>query len=366
MPSNREIFEGLIRNGSLAVSDNGFFATAPPPLPRVDPDRVAGMLLGVAIGDSLGNSSEGVSPRQRRARFGEIREYQYNRYLNANVGTPTDDTQLTFWAIEEMLRAGGFDPEAVSTAFTREHIFGIGSTMRAFVTVAKRNGGAWHTWGRKSAGNGALMRIAPALLPHLRRQSADLWVDAALLSAITHNDSASIASCVAFTGMLWELLGMKEPPLRTWWTTRFVELAKEVESGDSYRARHGHYSGRTGFLWQLVEEMIGEAKDLDAPDACEMWGSGAYLLETVPSVLAILERHADDPEEAIVRAVNDTWDNDTVAAIIGAAVGALHGRSALPEHWIDGLLGRTRESDDGAVFRLVDEALDAFVGEGSS
>ncbi len=366
MPTNREIFEGLIRNGSLAVSDNGFFATAPPPLPRVDPDRVAGMLLGVAIGDSLGNSSEGVSPRQRRARFGEIREYQYNRYLNANVGTPTDDTQLTFWAIEEMLRAGGFDPEAVSTTFTREHIFGIGSTMRAFVTVAKRNGGAWHTWGRKSAGNGALMRIAPALLPHLRLQSADLWIDAALLSAITHNDSASIASCVAFTGMLWELLGMKEPPPRTWWTTRFVELAKEVESGDSYRARHGHYSGRTGFLWQLVEEMIGEAKDLDAPDACEMWGSGAYLLETVPSVLAILERHADDPEEAIVRAVNDTWDNDTVAAIIGAAVGALHGRSALPEHWIDGLLGRTRESDDGAVFRLVDEALDAFVGEGSS
>jgi ADP-ribosylglycohydrolase len=46
----------------------------------------------------------------------------------------------------------------------------------------------------------------------------------------------------------------------------------------------------------------------------------------VPSVLHILAMHGDDAEEAIVRAVNDTRDNDTTAAIVGAAVGALHGR----------------------------------------
>jgi ADP-ribosylglycohydrolase len=43
----------------------------------------------------------------------------------------------------------------------------------------------------------------------------------------------------------------------------------------------------------------------------------------VPTVIYILMRHGHDPEEAIVRAVNDTKDNDTVAAIVGAAVGAL-------------------------------------------
>jgi ADP-ribosyl-[dinitrogen reductase] hydrolase len=73
------------------------------------------------------------------------------------------------------------------------------------------------------------------------------------------------------------------------------------------------------------------------------WYSGAYLLETVPTVIYILMRHGHDPEEAIVRAVNDTKDNDTVAAIVGAAVGALHGRSGLPARWIDNLLGRTTE-----------------------
>jgi len=46
--------------------------------------------------------------------------------------------------------------------------------------------------------------------------------------------------------------------------------------------------------------------------------------------LWILTRCVGDPEEAIVRAVNDTTDNDTVGAIVGAAVGALHGELALP------------------------------------
>jgi ADP-ribosyl-[dinitrogen reductase] hydrolase len=77
-------------------------------------------------------------------------------------------------------------------------------------------------------------------------------------------------------------------------------------------------------------------------------------------VLYILPRHAHDAEEAIVRAVNDTHDNDTVAAIVGAAVGALHGRRALPGRWQAGLLGRTRESDDGRVFELIDAARERF------
>ena len=61
-----------------------------------------------------------------------------------------------------------------------------------------------------------------------------------------------------------------------------------------------------------------------------------------------------------MRAVNDTRDNDTIAAIVGAAVGALHGEDALPQRWRQGLLGRTRESDDGRVFDLLDQAETLF------
>ncbi len=44
-------------------------------------------------------------------------------------------------------------------------------------------------------------------------------------------------------------------------------------------------------------------------------------------MLYILERHGNDPEEAIVRAVNDTWDNDSIPAIVGAAVARYTGSS---------------------------------------
>jgi len=95
---------------------------------------------------------------------------------------------------------------------------------------------------------------------------------------------------------------------------------------------------------------------LSVSEACQRWYSGAYLLETVPSVLYILCQYAHAPEEAIIRAVNDTKDNDTIAAIVGAVVGALHGKRGLSEEWIKGLLGRTREDDDGYIFQLLDEA----------
>jgi hypothetical protein len=52
--------------------------------------------------------------------------------------------------------------------------------------------------------------------------------------------------------------------------------------------------------------------------------------------------------------VNDSCDNDTIAAI------ALHGEAALPKRWRDNLLGRTMEADDGRVFDLLD-AVEVFL-----
>ncbi len=122
------------------------------------------------------------------------------------------------------------------------------------------------------------------------------------------------------------------------------------------------YPGYQGPLWRFVETALEQAEQAgwNTLEACNRWYSGAYLLETVPCVLHILARHAADPEEAIVRAVNDTRDNDTVAAIVGAAVGALHGREALPQRWIDALAGRTGGHDDGKVFGLIADSRKVF------
>jgi ADP-ribosylglycohydrolase len=112
----------------------------------------------------------------------------------------------------------------------------------------------------------------------------------------------------------------------------------------------------------MVKDKVTEAysRSLTVKEACSWWYSGAFLLETVPSVIYILMRHADDFEEAIVRAVNDTKDNDTIAAIVGAVVGALHGKEAIPKRWIQKLPGRTTDCDDGKLFKLLSIAKDKF------
>ena len=207
------------------------------------------------------------------------------------------------------------------------------------------------------------MRIAPITIPHIRKGGPTFLSDTAICAAITHNDRGSIGACVAFAGMLIELLACRRPPASDWWVTRYVELARQVEGKSRYTPSGGSHQGSyCGPIWRFVQEQVPPAVENEESvlQAGNTWYSGAYLLETVPTVLFILSRHGDDPEEAIVRAVNDTKDNDTVAAIVGAAVGALHGENALPSRWREGLLGRTTANDDGRVFELLDRAESVF------
>jgi ADP-ribosyl-[dinitrogen reductase] hydrolase len=256
-----------------------------------------------------------------------------------------------------MIEDKGFEPDRVAARFCRERIFGIGSAVKEFVKSYKA-GIPWYKAGPRSAGNAALMRIAPMVIPHLRSRGTDLWNDTALSAMITHNDSASISACLAFIRILWEVLQMDSPPNPNWWLETYVNTAKPLETKRTYRPRGGSFGDYEGPLRLFVEEKIRDAYDqgLSVLEATHRWYSGAYLLETVPSVIYILMCHGENLEETIVRAVNDTKDNDTIAAIVGAAVGALHGKKVIPERWVRNLSGRTTDRDDGRVFELLKQA----------
>ena len=264
-----------------------------------------------------------------------------------------------------MIEDGGLIPEHLAGKFADAGtIFGIGATVRTF--LRNRDAGLpWERCGAHSAGNGALMRISPMLVPYLRAGGTDLWSDVALATMVTHNDEAAISSALAFVALYWDLLDMHHPPEAAWWVERYVALAGALEGDTSYQPRYKDpENAPAGPLWEFVEEKLPRADEqgLSTLQACESWQSGAYLLETVPCALYILMQHGHDPEEAIVRAVNDTWDNDTVASIVGAAVGALHGRNALPQRWLDHLTGRTAAANDGHIFKVLDQARARFWG----
>ncbi len=354
----KEQLRQLFEEKRIPIHRAALLQVAPPPLADdFDFDRIEGMMLGLAIGDSLGRSTEGRIPKSRRDKHGEIRDYVAGRRAPKGVGLPSDDTQLAFWTLEQLNDDGAFRPGRLAKKFVQSGtIYGMGQSVSAFRRNVKK-GLPWHRCGVESAGNGALMRIAPIVIPHLKNPSAALWQDAALSAMLTHNDSGSIAACVAFVDLLWRALS-GAPGASRWWLDRYLEVARALETKTDYTPRGGAPREFKGPLWSFVEETVPRTLEQGEPtlSACERWHSGAYLLETVPCALLILCRYGHDPEEAIVRAVNDTKDNDTIAAIVGAAVGALHGRGGLPRRWIDGLSGRTRESDDGRVFEILKEA----------
>ena len=364
--SERSLAE-LLESGGIELHASELLRRQPAPLPAsfAFDERIEGMMLGLAIGDALGRPTEGRIPARRRKTHGEVRDYVIGRRAKQAIGMPSDDTQLAFWTLEQLNEDGGFIPERLAALFSSREIFGMGQTVSAFRRNFKKKKLAWHACGPNSAGNGALMRIAPMLIPHLRSPSPALWADTALSAMMTHNDPASSAACVAFVAMLWELLTLDSPPARRWWLERYVELAAPLEGEARYRPRGGDYMSYEGPVSRFVEQRVGEALDtgLATVPACNSWFSGAYLLETMPCVILILARYGHDPEEAIVRAVNDTKDNDTVAAIVGAAMGALHGKSALPERWLDGLTGRTGHDDDGRCFELLSAARELWAPE---
>jgi ADP-ribosylglycohydrolase len=101
------------------------------------------MLLGLAIGDALGNTSESLWPGLRRFCLGEIRSYLPNpRALGRRVGLPSDDTQLAFWTLEQLVEDGHLGVDELACRFSTRRVFGMGRSVRRF----RRNMAAGLPW----------------------------------------------------------------------------------------------------------------------------------------------------------------------------------------------------------------------------
>jgi ADP-ribosylglycohydrolase len=365
MIDNANLLNSLIDDGTIRLNKGAILTTTPMPLSGdAVYDKITGMLLGAAIGDSLGISSEGLSPKDRNNKFGEIRNYpawEWSNYLP--IGVPSDDTQLTFWTLKQLTIDSGLIPDNLAKRFCKHHIIGIGTSTTRFVHNYQDKKMPWYRCGIDSLGNGALMRISPIIIPYLKSPHKSMYADAALDSLITHNSYANNASCVAFVHILWQLLSMQIPPAEKWWLDTYCNVTRDLEGNSPSRSKQSKNSDRRP-LWQYVEQQVNDAykHNISVKEACNQWGSGANIFETVPSVLYTLMRHSYNFEDAVIRAVNDTVDNDTVAAIVGAMVGALHGLKGIPYRWIQGLTGRTRAGidDSGEVFKLILSAKRTF------
>ncbi len=270
---------------------------------RADIERRAqAVLLGSAVGDALGATTEFMKPEQIRERFGVHREITGGGWLELPPGQVTDDTEMTLCVARAIAARGRWDLVGIADRFAgwlEGNPVDVGATCRRGIEgyLAKKR--LQVPPNERGAGNGAAMRMGPVALYALgdEERMARLAVEQARL---THNHPLSDAACIA-VGILiqWGVLGFPERKLRA--------------AADDLAARHPEFR---------FEGYDG--------------GATAYIADTIRTVFDAFFSTGGF-EECLVKTVNRGDDADTTAAIAGAIAGARYGLEAIPPRWIGAL-----------------------------
>ena len=302
--------------------------------------KYRGALIGGAIGDALGRPWEARGDAAASRELSSLGRYRrWRGWTGGPIGTITDDTQLSMCVAESICARGRMDPEDLARRFVEWMPVARGpgaATLEAVNALAR--GVAWDRAGVASEGNGAAMRVAPLALLH-PVDLESLRSDSALSAVITHATRMAVVSAIAQAFMVAWCLHRRAGALTA--DTLRSELlaglgvALDGVSEDAVAESRDDRPGRFRLSERLAEAI--QMPFASPPDAFEYFHNGAFVLESLPASLWCFLRHWDDPQQAILTAVSGGYDADTVAAMTGALVGALHGEDVFPASWVDEL-----------------------------
>jgi len=302
-------------------------------------DRAIGAVLGGAVGDALGAGYEfgpAVDPATVTMRQGTA--------TGEPAGHWTDDTAMAIAILDTAAALGTLDSSDATTMvgerfleWSRSSPSDIGVHTRTVLRRAQRGEDLIdvaievQALNPTSAGNGSLMRTGPVALTHLGDRDALVSV-ARSMSSLTHANELCGDACVLWTlaidhavrtGVLAPRVGLDALP-------------------DARRAQ-----------WSLL---LDEAERLP-PASFTPNGYVVTALQAAWSAI-VQARDAPAPFEATLRcAVSIGDDTDTVAAIAGSLIGALHGGAAIPRAWRQGLAGWPSGYRDVDLVRLAVRAV---------
>jgi ADP-ribosylglycohydrolase len=166
-----------------------------------------------------------------------------------------------------------------------------------------------------SQANGAMMRVSPLGIFGAGRDLEEVGEWARRDAALTHPNAVCMEAnrlyVMAIARAIWEGPTAEElfETILQWAGERGVPQSLVVAVERAHSARPADYVRQQG--WVLIA-----------------FGNALWQL-----------RHAGDLEEAVVDTVMQGGDTDTNAAICGALLGAVYGREAIPEQWVERLVG---------------------------
>ncbi|UOP11686.1 ADP-ribosylglycohydrolase family protein [Pseudomonas palleroniana] len=308
-------------------------------------DRALGAFYGLALGDALGMPTQSLSREQVRTQFGAITALQDAHAdqpiaPNMPAGSITDDTEQAILVGELLVEGQGrIDPqvlaqrlidwEAAMRAKGSQDLLGP-STKRAIEMIL-----AGHTpqeSGRYGTTNGAAMRITPVGIAADIRDPAQFIQAVIQACQVTHNTTLGISSAAAVAAVV--SAGINGVDLGEALNIG-VQIAQQAQE-------HGYWvaGGRisTRISWARTLSVGSGDKALFADLLYELIGTSVASQESVVVSFALAQQVAVGDMsafEALCLAASLGGDTDTIAAMLGAMLGACLGLQCWPEAMIE-------------------------------
>ena len=283
-------------------------------------DKAAGALIGLAVGDSLGDASRTQINRET---------YGITTDFNRGASWSTDDTEFALLTAKTLIGCRGeltadavvkawFEDVAVQDEFKRGGASEKSAADNLRAGLRPPQSGKFSTF---HMSDGAAMRIAPVGII-CAGDPARASVLAETESSISHYadgiwgaQATAAAVAVAMTdGTIDEI----------------IAAAMEPIPRDSWL----YHNMKTAF--SLIEKTKGNLLDCWMPlhDALRA-STWATTAEAIPAAFAVLKLAHNDFRSGVVLAANFARDADTIGAVTGAILGAKYGLSAIPPAWAE-------------------------------
>ena len=265
-------------------------------------NKIKGGLIGHAIGDALGGTTEFMSPDEIHRVHGRVTDIIGGGVWDLEPGETTDDTAMTIAVAKGILENSENPIGAIGRNFLHwlnTNPKDVGITIQI---ALHRYKGDWEEAAKethfeldqKSAGNGSLMRCLPIALAYtdMKKTEEITYIQ----SKMTHFDDEAAHACIIYNRMAYRLLQ--------------GENLKEV-------------------IEQEVRNTLYEKDLYERPD-CPADGYVVHTMKWVLYWLLTCETYRD----VVVEATNLGGDSDTIAAIAGGLKGIEVGASNLPREYV--------------------------------
>jgi ADP-ribosylglycohydrolase len=316
---------------------------------RIRTDRAQGSMLGLAIGDAIGAPTEFTPIEKLKRRHRNPTYLPMPQRMRV-----TDDTQMALAVGDGIIDADRIlpDPDAYADAWSARFVQWADAVEKfraPGLTCLKacdqlKHGRSWvNASVINSKGCGANMRVTPiGLIPDLTMDT--LAGMAQLQSALTHGHPTALAASeltayavrllvdgVPITQLPAALLVRCLEQRDTYHHEWLYQLWRRSDASNSMAFIQHGWDECTAALVRLQHALTRPYRE--SVDPCSLTGDAWIAEEALTTSLYCAITFASNPVMAVKRAAFTTGDSDSIAALTGAFVGAVHGTSAWPQAW---------------------------------